>query len=105
MPSLAIPDEATGCSGDVCVELSGNPHGTMLLQGWAKHTAFTGVFVASGPGSDRNRFFKPSPDKNWRVGKNHSWPNTRKNAPAGQYCISGFSNSSGYEGTACETLK
>jgi hypothetical protein len=99
-PVAAASRFAQGCSGDTCILLSGNAGSNALLQAWAFQDTFTGVFVASGP----NNFMKTSPNKRWIGGKVNFWSITRSNAPAGQYCMSGFSNSSGFEGTACETL-
>lgn len=98
-PPAASPLSATGCSGNTCMYLAGNSGGTALVQAWARTSSFTGYFHLTGPGVDWN-----SANQYWRGGKGNyaSW--AIPNAAHGTYCVSGYSNISGYQGTACEYL-
>lgn len=90
--------DATGCAGNTCMYLAGNP-GAALVQGWARNSTFYGHFHLSGPGVS-----KDSPTQNWYGRKGNYWPVNIPSAKAGRYCVGGYATNGTYEGTACETL-
>lgn len=99
--SAAVPLDATGCSSNVCIYLAGNSGGTALIQGWARNTTFTGYFHLSGKNVGNNH---NSNTQTWYGHKGNYWSTTVNNAQSGQYCVTGYSSSGSYEGTACENL-
>jgi hypothetical protein len=99
-PASARVFDAQGCSGDTCIYLAGNSGGTALVEAWAYSSNFYGHFYLSGPGVGVT-----SPTQTWYAHKGNYWSVSVSNAAAGRYCMSGYSSSGGYEGTACETLK
>ncbi|MFC1408576.1 hypothetical protein ACEZDG_04710 [Streptacidiphilus sp. N1-1] len=96
---IVKPQSATGCSGNVCLYLSGNSGGEVLVQAWARTNTFTGQFHLTGPGVNWY-----SADQSWKGSKgnyaSHSW----YAASGGQVCVGAYSDSGTYEGTACENL-
>ncbi|MEU7476551.1 hypothetical protein AB0A63_11255 [Lentzea sp. NPDC042327] len=97
----AVPAHAAaqGCSGNVCIFLGGNAGGTALVQGWARNTTFIGSLTLTGPGG-----LNWSQTGTWTGGKGNWADYSLQNAWSGTYCVTGVSNSTGYQGTACKTL-
>jgi len=98
-PSV-MPLSSQGCNDNVCIQLSGNAGGTALVEAWARNTTFTGTMRLTGPNG-----VNKVKSGTWKGGKGNFANFTVSNAKAGQYCVNGTSNSSGNEGTPCETLK
>lgn len=97
--ALIQPYNSQGCSVNTCIYLSTPSGGTLLVEGWAYASNFYGYFHLVEPSGTYN-----SPTQTWFGGKGNwtSWPSIP--AITGQYCVTGYSSTGTFEGTACENV-
>lgn len=93
------PYAAQGCSGDTCMYLSSPSGGTVLVQSWAYSTNFYGYFVLSAPSGTYY-----SATQTWLGGKGNYALWSGIPAIVGQYCVTGYTSTGTFEGTACENV-
>ncbi|WP_405579684.1 hypothetical protein [Streptomyces sp. NBC_01190] len=87
---------ATGCNNNVCIYVSGNAGGTILVQAWARNTTFTGYFHVTWPSGSRN-----SATQTW-IGSKGNYYSTSFTSPAGTVCAQGIANGGAAQGNPCE---
>ncbi|MFJ3720603.1 hypothetical protein [Streptomyces sp. NPDC090057] len=89
---------ATGCNNNVCIYVSGNAGGTVLVQAWARNTTFTGHFHITWPGGSRD-----SGTQTWYGGKGNYY-STSFTSGSGSVCATGYTTSGAAQGTPCERV-
>lgn len=97
--ALIQPYAAQGCSVDTCMYLSSPSGGTVLIQSWAYNTNFYGYFVLSAPSGTYY-----SATQTWLGGKGNYALWSGVPAIVGQYCVTGYTSTGTFEGTACESV-
>ena len=97
--SLIQPYTSQGCSGNTCIYLSTPSGGKLLVEGWAYASNFYGYFRLTTPSVTYY-----SATQTWLRGKGNyaSWPGLT--AVVGQYCVTGYTSTGTFEGTACENV-
>lgn len=97
--ALIQPYAAQGCSGDTCMYLSSPSGGTVLIQAWAYSANFYGYFVLSAPSGTYY-----SATQTWLGGKGNYALWSGIPAIVGPYCVTGYTSTGTFEGTACENV-
>lgn len=103
----AVPFDATGCNGDVCMYLSTPSGGEAYVHAWAYSTTYYGFFILTGPDS----LWRESATKTWYGGGDYgTTANFGGNfaAVVGQYCVTFYqalSNEDVEQGRACESIE
>ena len=97
--ALIQPYNSQGCSVNTCIYLSTPSGGTLLVEGWAYASNFYGYFRLTTPSVTYY-----SATQTWLGGKGNyaSWPGVT--AVVGQYCVTGYTSTGTFEGTACENV-
>lgn len=94
------PYTSQGCSVNTCIYLSTPSGGTVLVEGWAYSTNFYGYFRLTAPSGTYY-----SATQTWLGGKGNYAPWSGIPAIVGQYCVTGYTSTGTFEGTACENVQ
>lgn len=97
--ALIQPYTAQGCSVDTCIYLSTPSGGTVLVVGWAYTSNFYGYFRLTAPSGTYY-----SATQTWLGGKGNYAQWSGIAAIVGQYCVTGYTSTGTFEGTACENV-
>ena len=97
--ALIQPYTSQGCSVNTCIYLSTPSAGTLLVEGWAYSTNFYGYFRLTTPSGTYY-----SVTQTWLGGKGNWAPWSSIPAKTGQYCVTGYTSTGTFEGTACENV-
>ncbi len=97
--TIIHPYTSQGCSANSCIYLSTPSGGTLLIEAWAHASDFYGYFRLTAPSGTYY-----SVTQTWVGGKGNyaQWPGIT--ATVGQYCVTGYTSSGTFEGTACENV-
>lgn len=98
--ALIQPYTSQGCSVDTCMYLSTPSGGTVLVEGWAYSSNFYGYFRLTAPSGTYY-----SATQTWLGGKGNYAQWSGIAAIVGQYCVTGYTSTGTFEGTACENVQ
>ncbi len=97
--AIIQPYTSQGCSVDTCMYLSTPSGGMVIVQGWAYSTSFYGYFRLTAPSGTYY-----SATQTWLGGKGNYAQWSGISAIVGQYCVTGYTSTGTFEGTACENV-